>query len=195
MESQTGMSPKLSPESLKMSLPGINCTIAKQTGVLWTFALPLLPRDPLPTSLSPLSPDSLRPRPPPLGLRGPSGHSNLIRLCPGRQPHCTLTDEGEGGLINVRGWRDCSLIDQSWSNFPVVRGLSASHPGLPWNGWKSPSGGLTVTQGVQAAQLQVPTGTQPAFGFRTLVHLGDAIKCHPCPQLWFVLIFPNTSWL
>lgn len=106
MESQIGMSPKLSPAPLKMSLPSINCCDSKTNGCSQSLCSSfLLPQDPLPVALPPslhtplASLSSLS-----LGT-GPSGHADLIRVCLARQPYRTVTDEGEGGLINVRGFK------------------------------------------------------------------------------------------
>ena len=153
MGSPTGMSPMLSPEPLKMSLPSINCCDSKTNGRSLNTC------SPPPASWSSLHAPS---QPPPLCRQGPLGHPDLIRLCPARRPHRTVTDEGEGGLINVGGWRGCSLIDQSWSNFPAVKGLCTSRPGLPWNGWKSPVWGLSIPER-RLLSLRPPMGTHPAL--------------------------------
>lgn len=55
----------------------------------------------VPTTTCPLC--TLLPYRSALCLWGPPGHADLIRVCLARQPYRTVTDEGEGGLINVRG--------------------------------------------------------------------------------------------
>lgn len=180
MGSPTGMSPMLSPEPLKMSLPSINCCDSKTNG------RSLNTGSPPPASWSSLHAPS---QPPPLCRQGPLGHPDLIRLCPARRPHRTVTDEGEGGLINVGGWRGCSLIDQSWSNFPAVKGLCTSHPGLPWNGWKSPFE-VWVSQSPGCSASGLPWELIPLW---FLCPLGGAINRYVYPQLRSILICPNTS--
>lgn len=65
IESQIGMSPKLSPAPLKMSLPSINCCDSKTNGSSLSLCFSLLLQEPLPMAVSP---------PPP----APSAHSFLI---------------------------------------------------------------------------------------------------------------------
>lgn len=103
MESQIGMSPKLSPAPLKMLLPRINCCDSKTKrwpqSLYFSF---LLPQDPFPWLCLPLhTPSASRSS---LSL-GTLRHADLIRVCLARQPYSTVTDEGEGGLINVRGFK------------------------------------------------------------------------------------------
>lgn len=107
MGSQTGMSPKLSPEPLKMSLPSINCHDSKTNGRSLKVCSPRPPFVILspPPSLSFLP--SIQGGPPPDCLQGCAGHSDLIGLHPGEAdpppPRRRLTHEGGGGLINARG--------------------------------------------------------------------------------------------
>lgn len=108
MESQTGMSPKLSPEPLKMSLPSINCHDSKTNGrSLNVCASPppswFFPQ--LPVSLFSLHPR----RPPPPRLQGHSGHSDLIRLCP-----------GEAAPLHTDRW--------GWRRFDKCQGLKRLLP-------------------------------------------------------------------
>lgn len=170
MGSQTGMSPKLSPEPLKMSLPSINCHDSKTNG----HSLSIRSFPPLSGSSPylPISPFPQLPQSPFLCVsRDPRGI--LTRLDCARRGGPLPPHTDRWGRRKLDKCQRLKTPFPDWSEpaqFPSSQGLCASRAGRPWNGWKSPSGGLPVAQSPggpasclpQASSLPLAAGASPS---------------------------------
>lgn len=188
MESQAGMSPKLSPEPLKMSLPSINCHDSKTNGHALNICSSPPPSWSFSISLSLLSPYSLR-VPPSLYLWGPL--HILSWLDHARQGSTTAEWQMKvkevwkmSGAEETVLWliRAEAVSQQSGDFVPPVLGsleMAGNHPVGNW-----------LTKKVQdSSTSMLLTKSQLASGFD--IFIPCRAKSSLPPQIWSVFIFSN----